>query len=547
MLSHAVDLLKGSWRYATGMHGFLSATLDLEEAKQIVTRQLAGREAAFLSVLELGVYGNPSSPYRRLLLHAGFEFEDVKSLVGDLGLEAALSRLYEAGVYVTLDEFKGRAPIRRPGLEFSVSDRDFDNPLLTAHYAGQTSGSRGGGTRVPFDFDFFAYEAVNLLCNLHAVGLAYRPNILWRPVPPATMGLRAIFMRAKAGSMPVKWFSPSRPLWNRQGLQGRALLWYTLLASRLMRHPIPWPEYPRGNQEAAIVRYLAETVRQGSPVLLLCGPSQWVRICLAAEEAGADISGTAFYGGGEPYTEGKAAVLGRAGAVGIPSYGMHEAGTVSLTCGAPCGPDDMHLMSDRLAVLQRPARRQQGPPVQGLFHTSLLSSAPKIMLNVESGDYGVIEERDCGCLWQQLGMTTHISHVRSYEKLTSEGVMFMGSMLHELLEENLPARFGGSPLDYQLVEEEEAGLPKVSIVVSPRVGPLDENAVVEAVIESVGFADWSRRMADTWREAGTLRVMRREPYTTGAGKILPLHVLAGVAATANPGRAATEAGTTVQH
>jgi hypothetical protein len=32
-------------------------------------------------------------------------------------------------------------------------------------------------------------------------------------------------------------------------------------------------------------------------------------------------------------------------------------------------------------------------------------------------------------------------------------------------------------------------------------------------------------MADTWRESGTLRVQRREPYTTGAFKLLPLHIL----------------------
>jgi HAMP domain-containing protein len=525
MLTHAVDLIRGSWRYARGLRAFLAVTLDIDEARRVITQQLQDREASFLRVLERGVYGNARSPYRRLLQHAGFEFADVQALVAERGLEGALSRLYDAGVYVTLDEFKGRTPVQRPGLEFAVSDRDFDNPLLTAHYAGQTSGSRGGGTRVPFDFDFFAYEAVSLLCNLQASGLADRDNVLWRSAPPATMGLRAIFMRAKAGRMPVKWYSPSRPAWNRQGLQGRALLGYTLLASRLLRRPIPLPEYPKGSQELAVVRYLADATRRGRPLLLLCGPSQWVRICLTAAEAGADISGTAFYGGGEPYTEGKAAVLARAGTMGMISYGMHEAGSIGLNCGDPEGPDDMHFMSDRLALLQRPIERGQELPVEGLFYTSLLSSAPKLMLNVESGDYAVVEERDCGCLWQELGLTTHIHHVRSYEKLTSEGVMFMGSMLHELLEETLPARFGGAPLDYQLVEEEEEGTPRVSIVVSPRIGAVDETAVIEAVLESVGFADWSRRMADMWREAGTLRVRRREPYANAAGKILPLHVL----------------------
>jgi hypothetical protein len=185
----------------------------------------------------------------------------------------------------------------------------------------------------------------------------------------------------------------------------------------------------------------------------------------------------------------------------------------------------MHVMEERMVVLQRPIEPAQGVTVQGLYHTGLLTSAPKLLLNVESGDYGVIEERDCGCLWQQLGFTRHLHNVRSYEKLTSEGVMFMGSMLHQLLEEILPARFGGSPLDYQLVEEEENGLLRVSVLVSPRVGDLEERAVLDAVIDSLGFADWSRRQADLWRQNDTLRVIRRDPYATGAAKILPVHLL----------------------
>jgi hypothetical protein len=34
-------------------------------------------------------------------------------------------------------------------------------------------------------------------------------------------------------------------------------------------------------------------------------------------------------------------------------------------------------------------------------------------------------------------------------------------------------------------------------------------------------------MTGVWRDAGTLRVVRREPIETGAMKLLPLHVLRG--------------------
>lgn len=80
-------------------------------------------------------------------------------------------------------------------------------------------------------------------------------------------------------------------------------------------------------------------------------------------------------------------------------------------------------------------------------------------------------------------------------------------------------------MDFQLMEEEEAGQTRVNIIVSPRVGSVDDAEVIEVVLQSVGSTDWSRRMADQWRKADTLRVRRREPYATAAGKILPLHVL----------------------
>ena len=53
---------------------------------------------------------------------------------------------------------------------------------------------------------------------------------------------------------------------------------------------------------------------------------------------------------------------------------------------------------------------------------------------------------------EALGYTTHIHTIRSWEKLTSEGMTFCGHDLIRLIEEVLPARFGGRPTDYQFVE-----------------------------------------------------------------------------------------------
>jgi hypothetical protein len=106
---------------------------------------------------------------------------------------------------------------------------------------------------------------------------------------------------------------------------------------------------------------------------------------------------------------------------------------------------------------------------------------------------------------------------------------FLGAHLVRLVEEVLPARFGGHPTDYQLVEEEEAGHVRVSLLVSPRVGPLSESDVEAAAIEVLaspsGAPSGEAMMAGYWRDARTLRVVRREPHATSAAKILPLHVI----------------------
>jgi len=61
--------------------------------------------------------------------------------------------------------------------------------------------------------------------------------------------------------------------------------------------------------------------------------------------------------------------------------------------------------------------------------------------------------------------------------------------------------------------------------VSPRVGEIDEERLARAVLEFLGARSLGHEvMARLWTEAGTLRVARREPHVTSAGKVLPIHL-----------------------
>lgn len=520
-----LDGLKMFVRYASGLNSFLMHPMSPSECRSLLETQLAARGENFLAIMRKAVYENPKSPYLPLLKRAGVEHGDLSRLVSENGVEGALDSLYESGVYITLDEFKRRIPIKRPGLEIETGPHDFDNPFLSKHYQSRTSGSRGAGTRVIMDLDLLHHDAACNYFMFEGFGLMSKPAALWREVPPVTTGVNVLLRYAKLGKRAEKWFSSSRLGTAPKSLQFMVFTYYTVLAGKLLGMPLPFPEHVPLENAATVAKWLAGKCAAGTPAFLDTQVSTSVRTCAAAIENGLDISGTAFIMGGEPYTKAKAEVIRSSGASGATRYSMAELGNLGFPCADPSSFDDIHLMTDKVAVIQREKKLGAGElSVNGFVYTTILPHCPKIMLNVESDDYADMEERSCGCPFGALGFRTHLTSIRSYEKLTSGGVTFLGTELLRLIEEVLPGAFGGRPTDYQLSEEEEGGLTKVSILISPRVGRVDEGAVVKKTIEFLAGFPGGDIMSDQWVQGGTLRVARREPYTTASAKILPLHI-----------------------
>jgi hypothetical protein len=258
-----------------------------------------------------------------------------------------------------------------------------------------------------------------------------------------------------------------------------------------------------------------------------------VRVAQAAREAGVDLTGARFGGAGEPPTPTKVREIHASGARYLPSYNVSELGRVGVPCLAPSEINDLHFAADHLAAIQR-RRTVPGSSleVDAFLFTTLLPSAPKLAINVESDDYGVLEERACGCPWEAEGLALHVRSIRSFRKLTGEGMTLVGGEILRLLEEVLPARFGGSSTDYQLSEvEDERGRTRLHLLVSPRVPLADESAVIATLLD--GLADGSPAAVlarATWAAAGTFRIERREPVWTGRGKLMPLHLASRSAA-----------------
>jgi hypothetical protein len=160
-----------------------------------------------------------------------------------------------------------------------------------------------------------------------------------------------------------------------------------------------------------------------------------------------------------------------------------------------------------------------GEAVTSFHITSIHPSVPKMLLNVEFDDCGSIGEQSCGCPLEALGLTTHLRSIRSFGKLVGEGVSLLGSEMAHVLETVLPARFGGTPLDYQLEEGDEDGYTRLTLVVHPRLALPADAEVIEVVLQALrevsAGADVARAF---WQQSHAFRVRRDVPYTTLRGK-----------------------------
>ncbi len=520
-----VDELRAAAGFLGGLRPFLRATLDLREARRILDAQLAARKQTFALVLRRAIFEKERSPYRRLFDWARISHADVEKMLVQDSLEATLGRLYDAGISLTLEEFKGWRPLLRPGLELEVHAEDFDNPLTARQYEARTGGSTSAPRRILIDPALLAHESAYHAGLYAAAKASDRPLGVWQPAPPGAVGIKTALMQAKLGRPTARWFSQNRL--GTGSLKHAAFTRAALYTARLFGARIAMPEYTPAADAARVAAWLAQQTANGTPAIMVTPASGGVRTCRAALEKRIDISGTLFILGGEPYTEAKAAVIHEARCRGYCHYAMVETGMIGLACLAGETPDDVHLVSDKIATIQRDKKvGTAGTVVKALIHTTLLPTSPKVMLNVESGDYAALVERECGCSALPSGFTQHLHTIRSYEKLTSEGMNFLGGDLLTLVEQVLPARFGGRPTDYQFIERESDGLPRVSLVVHPAVGYLDGDQVVRAVLEflrSRGIGE--AMMADVWAQSATLQIVRQAPYVTSGGKILPLQIV----------------------
>jgi hypothetical protein len=505
---------------ALGLARWARAPLE-PDPPGLIRRTLHNRESNFLGLMKQAVFDNPVNPYHTLFQWADCAYQDLEHLVRKDGLEGALETLHRAGVYLSHDEFKGKTPVERDRKQILVDTSALANPRFTGVVEMATSsGSRSLGTVTKRSLEYQIYREAQSLVMTAEYEAGTRPLVAASRVLPSTGGIRRALNYARRGNPHDKWFALGG---DSRSAHYRLLTMALLIELRLLGIPVTLPTWLPQNDFAPVARWLARRKGEGAPSLFTGAASCGVRAVAAARELDLDISGTLFLLGGEALTDSKRAAIEAAGCEAHARYAASELGSIGVSCRRMKG-NCVHVCLDSIAVI---SRRKRAPlsdvNVDSLLLTPLLPSAPTVVVNVEMDDAGTLGRAKCDCSLSALGLTTQLDDIFSYGKLTGGGVTLLSGGLLSILEQSLPARFGGVPSDYQLVECEGAGQTEIQLRAHPRLEGSEEE--IRRFFLSELKRVWGGGPAGgVWTQMGAIRVVLAQPYSMGGGKVNLLHL-----------------------
>jgi hypothetical protein len=511
-------------RMALGIYRFLR-TKPHPDPEAVIRHQLENREGIFLDTTRRVIFANPRNPYHEMFRLAGCAFEDLEHAVNKDGLEATLAVLHRQGVFLTHDEFKGKAPIVRAGRHIPARTSDFRNPLYTGLTESSSSGSRSKGTKTPQSTEYRLYREARSLFRDRGLGLGGFARVELKPILPSGAGLWAGLRARREGHKVERWYAVGGTL--RDSGHYRWLTHGMVRLGNLLGSEAPLPTYLPPNDFAPVSEWIARRRLKGGACLVNSFTSSAVRVAAAAMDKGLDIRGTLFLVGGEALSDAKRAVIERTGAEVYPCYALTEVGLVGHACRQMKTGNCVHLFHDSLAVISHHRRAPlSDTEVNSLLFTSLLPFAPLVLINAEMDDNAVIEPSRCECMFSRFGFTQQVRDISSFGKLTGQGMTLVGTDVVRILEEVLPAQMGGGPGDYQLVEHEGSSQTQLTLRVSPRVRVSSAEKIRGCFLNELRKYYGGTLAVRTWSHAEGVDVVIAEPFSTITGKVLPLHLLA---------------------
>ena len=497
--------------------------MTLAEAKTRIRERMALRESRFLSLLEKGVFSVSSNPFCVLLKAADISLSDIKQMVAARGLEGALEELRDRGVYLTLEEFKGERSVLRFNQSFVFREEDFDNPYLGASLETVSGASRSSGTRTLFDTDFLTEWACYDALLFDMYDIYSMPLSIWLPGMPAYAGIRGLLSYTKIGKNVDHWFL----MHDKSGLQD-----VNKINDRFMRYVLKVKEWSgRGkttlgyaplSRISDVLHWVVSNLGKYGKCAVFSYVSNAVRLCLQARRENVSIQGVIFIIGSEPLTTTKQKIIEDAGCIVAPRYVVTEFGPLAYACKEARGVDRMHLLQDSIAVIQGSSDVDafEGKTDGVLFATNLLPTASKFLVNVETGDRGILSNSDCQCPWHRLGFALTVCQVTSYKKITVNGVTFSVSDIVDSVERLLIKTLCIDPVDFQLTEQEVEGVTQIVLFISPSVEVSDEKISSLVLDEIASINSRYKFLVSILRDGNIWKIVRKQPRLTARGKLL---------------------------
>ncbi|MBZ5606090.1 MAG: hypothetical protein LAO79_27675, partial [Acidobacteriia bacterium] len=442
------------------------------DSRGVIRRALENRVPNFLE-LAGKVLGVPQHPYAQLFAVAGCTYADLESGIKKNGLDSTLDMLLREGVYLTLDEFRCKTKIVRGGRHIPASMKDWDNARGSGPLKAFSSGTSGGKrVETSHSLENARFGLAGSRVMLDEFNRSTGAAIALGSILPSAMGLGTCISSSRLGHPIERWFALGGS--NRENWHYKALTRAIVTRLRLGGAKIPYPTYLEGDDFSPVAEFIARRKKEGAEVGMSGMVSSVARVAGAAIDRGLDIRGSWALVTGESLTDVKRKLIEASGIDVFPVYATSDFGGIGVPCRQMTSGDCVHIAEASIALTSRPVDFWgDGETVQSLHVTAVVPFAPRVLINVEIGDTGVMEPSHCDCEFSRLGYTRQVRNIAAFSKISAQGSTLYAPELVRLLEESLPQKFGGRPGDFQLLEVEGKAQTETVLRIHPRlnVGP----------------------------------------------------------------------------
>jgi len=465
----------------------------------------------------------PGHPYHQMFQLVGCSYADLEASVRREGLEPTLEKLLREGVYLTHDEFRGKKEIVRSGRHIPASISMWNNPASKGGYVTSSSGTSGRAVATRHSVDSaWIGDSVARLC-IQELNIPQSAGVSVAPILPG-YGLFTVIGAARYSSGVARWYAPAGATPANRLYRILTRLFVTEM--RLLGVKAPYPIYLDQNDFRPMAEYLNSQLQGGKIPAITGFVSTVARVAAAATSNGFDLTGCVAITSGEALTDAKRQVIQSSGMTVYPSYGTTDFGGIGAPCSQMNRGNCVHIFKHGIALI---SRKQQTAwtetPVNSLYATSILPRSARIFINAEIGDTGVIERARCDCSFSRLGFDLQVRDIAAISKVTAQGMTIEITELVPLLEEMLPARFGGHPGDYQLIEMEAGSQTEVVLRIRPGVSTAPANEIRRYFLGEVKRVYGGSMSVISWLHSGGIRAEVAPPILASTGKFRAIRLL----------------------